>query len=135
MVRERVLHLFIDCQIVKPLFCILERWFKTTTKSNMSFLTHDLLPLRCDPEVYNVLLVVITEFKYAIWLCRLSKKFENNKVSTNFLILVFISQLKLKIQADFKRLEPDSFDDLWVLHRLFCGIHIDDNGSKLNFFF
>ena len=79
MVPETVMHLLIHCQTVRPLFCILESWFRTITKSNAFILTHDfikyhLLPMRCDPDVCNVLLALITEFKYAIWLRRLSNQ-------------------------------------------------------------
>lgn len=138
---ETVMHLFMECQMVKPLFQIIERLFKKLTNLNACILTHDfmkyhILPMSLnDPGLFKTLLALITEFKYAVWLCRLSKKYEQKSVTANYLISFFRSRLRLRIQADFERKDFDTFTEIWVLHGHICGIDLSGAVSKLNFYF
>lgn len=137
---ETVMHLFVECPVVKPLFNVIDQWCKRLTATDRSVLTHDfikyhLLPIKLrDQDVFNTLVAIVSEFKYAVWMCRLLKKYDQKNITSNSLILFFISKLKLRIQSDFKRFDLITFIDTWVISGFFCGVEINEYGNKLNFF-
>ncbi|MCG8049147.1 MAG: reverse transcriptase domain-containing protein [Candidatus Thiodiazotropha endolucinida] len=137
---ETVMHLFLECTVVKPLLTIIDQWCKRLTHSNASIMTHDFVKYHLlntnvlhDANVFNCLIALISEYKYAIWSCRLLKKYDHKTVTANSLILFFIGKLKLRIQSDFGRLNFQSFIDTWTASDIFCGVETTAEGTNLNF--
>jgi hypothetical protein len=68
----------------------------------------------CDTlSLHEVSLYVVSLGKYCIWILRNFAKFENKKVTTKSLILMFLCQLKLRIKVDFKRFNLVKFRRVW----------------------
>ena len=60
------------------------------------------------------------------------KKFENKNVNSNILHFFFLSQLKLRILADFERLPIMKFNEYWCKSDLFC--NVKDNILNVTFY-
>lgn len=139
-VPETVMHLFIECPVVKPLFNIIDYWFKRIAHQPNSTLNHDFVVYHLtniklkDPEQFDILLAILTEFKQVVWTMRLLKRYNHKVITSNSLILYFISKLKLRIQCDFQRLSFNSFIDHWCLSGLFCSLELNEIGTNVNFF-
>jgi hypothetical protein len=58
------------------------------------------------------------------------KHFEKKNVNSNILYINFVSQLKLRILADFERLPIMKFNEYWCNNDLFC--NVKDNLSPFS---
>ena len=70
----------------------------------------------------SVFSVVFTEARWVIWVCRNKSKFKECNVNSNYFRSLFVNNMKLHIEADFKRLIADKFQKLWVNKGNICQI-------------
>ena len=73
-------------------------------------------------KIKSVILLIISLYCKTVWLNRNVKKFEKKNVNSNIVYLNFLSQLKLRILADFERLPMIQFIEYWSNNDLFCNI-------------
>jgi hypothetical protein len=73
-------------------------------------------------KIKSVILLIISIYCKTVWLNRNVKKNEKKNVNSNIVYLIFLSQLKLRILADFERLPMIKFIEYWCNNDLFCNI-------------
>ena len=76
--------------------------------------------------------MIISLYCKTVWLNRNVKKFEKKNVNSNILYIIFLSQLKLRILADFERLPIMKFNEYWCNNDLFC--NVKDNILNVTFY-
>ena len=84
-----------------------------------------------DKQKLSSILFIISMYCKTIWIKRNLKKFERKTVTSNSLYLYFLSQLKIRILADFERFPSLKFMQYWCINDLFCKI----GNGKLNITF
>ena len=76
--------------------------------------------------------MIISLYCKTVWLNRNVKKFEKKNVNSNISYIYFLSQLKLRILADFERLPIMKFNEYWCNNDLFC--NVKDNILNVTFY-
>ena len=126
---ETIQHLFFDCVHVKFLKNIVNTWFVTLTKGFQLNFDHILfrdLPDLCK-ETRKIVLFIISEFVYIIWMTRNKVKFEHAPFSTSRLIMKFLGRIRMRILADYFRFPLESFSEIWCIqNNMFCSIENDN---------
>ena len=124
--RELFVHLFNNCMIVRGLV----RWLECIISdmlghnyfiSNRSMVFCDVVPTGF-PYFDDVVLYLTGLAKFVVWSERNKAKFERKVVTSAGLISIFKSHLRLRIIADFQRLEVSVFNNLWCKNSVICYI-------------
>ncbi|MES9885145.1 MAG: reverse transcriptase domain-containing protein [Sedimenticola sp.] len=120
---ETVRHLFIECAAVSPLnkiiLRLLGRLSNNSVKfSELTFRFFNLPPL--EKHAKHISLILLSESRYAIWKCRNMKKYDSKAITSYVIVSLFLNRLKLRILADFRRLENGKFLDFWLKSGMFC---------------
>ena len=66
--------------------------------------------------------MLLAEARWAIWYCRNLHKFEEKHVNFEYIRQIFVSNLKVCIAADHKRLPKMKFKDLWAYNNVLCKV-------------
>jgi exonuclease III len=114
---ETVIHLFVCCPVVKAFWDYLSYIMNVYLEKSFTYsakaIIFNSVPA-CDTQsLHEVSLYVVSLGKYCIWILRNFAKFENKKVTTKSLILMFLCQLKLRIKVDFQRFNLLKFRRVW----------------------
>ena len=114
---ETVVHLFACCAIVKPFWQFVEFVFNTYTSNNVSIkinsIIFGLIPKHSQSKFDNILHYFLSLGKHCIWTLRNIAKFENQKITSDRIIGLFIYNVRLRILADFQRFSRQNFNDIW----------------------
>ena len=113
---ETLTHLFFACREVQLLWHWIERIMSDIAdkaiKVDPNFVlfqqTMDLNTLDT-----TTLLVLSGEAKLAIWTQRNRVKYDKKKLSSLDILRLFVHSVKTRIQADFVRLDRDTFVNIW----------------------
>ena len=70
----------------------------------------------------SVILLIISLYCKTVCLNRNVKKIEKKNVNSNILYIFCLSQLKLRILADFERLPIMKYNEYWCNSDLFCNV-------------
>jgi hypothetical protein len=131
---ESVQHCFFECKVVKPVYSILLPWVEKLSSTTIPYIP-DVIP--CDflrfPRHLNalnkyrrsVLLYLIALTKHIIWISRNKTKHQHKRITSNLIIVTFLSILKFRILADFKRFTRSTFTKYWLSTDCFCRISDD----------
>jgi len=127
---ETVSHLFISCKFASPLNKHVLALFNRNAQTKLllsetvfrffEFSSHDTIRR-------DLLMILLSESRHVIWLCRNSVKHENKVVSPISIISKFNCRIKVRILIDFERLAIDDFISLWC-NNGFCTY---DENTKL----
>lgn len=130
---ETVEHLFYFCSFVQKTKHFLALWFKTIGNMGISLecvrfsvFTHDALSIRNK----NALLVLLSEYRFAIWLCRNKARFDNKKIDSIEIAAHFLARIKIRLWTDFQRMSNFNFTSQWV-HDTLC--EVSETGVKFKF--
>ena len=131
---ETFRHLFFDCVFVTPLLTLIKNWILALSNGeivldfiHMLFEEIDFV----DCRINSVNLLLISLFCKTVWLQRCVKKFEKKFITPQFIYMNFLCQLRLRIIADFNRLERLEFNEHWCFSDLFC--KVEDDELTVNF--
>jgi hypothetical protein len=106
----RPIHCFFQCISNSIAFQKLKIFLPSL--NTLSF--QDILDLRFNPPNVNRQAIVTGEYLYTMWLLRNNHIFHSNKKLPLPTTLVFLHRLRVRIKADFARLERSAFHSLWV---------------------
>ena len=127
---ETVSHLFLECKFVKPLVKIILSFLRELSANQIKFSEYvfkfSLLPQIPKLE-REICLILLSEFRYAIWINRNLKKHENKNVTPYNLTFQFLNKIKFRILIDRSRLSIESFINRWCKSDLFCKLDITNN--------
>ena len=122
---ETLKHLFFECTVVGPLFVLLKNWILAISKG-MMLLDFENLSFRNisapNKETRSIILLLISLYCKTVWLNRNDKKFKHENISASVIYINFLSQLKLRILADYERFSELKFKKFWCSTNLFCKI-------------
>lgn len=129
---ENASHVFYECTLVKPLYSMVINWISNITKGEIFSLSLDVvllnwLDVRLSSVYNDMVIMLLTECKFAIWLCRLRAKYENKRITSNVIVMFFLNRLKTRIFADYERMSLSNFINHWCITD-FCTI---DSSDKL----
>ena len=120
---ETLRHLFFECGRVSMLLVLIKNWIFALSKGTVD-LDFEHLQLRninvSDKKIFSVMLLIVGLYCKTVWLNRNSVKFDYKNVTDNMVYLNFLSQLKLRILADYERLPERKFRQYWCISDLFC---------------
>ena len=122
---ETLRHLFFECTFNSNLLVLIKNWIFALSNGIICLNFENIIFQ--DMEISNhkiksVILLIISLYCKTVWLNRNVKKFEKKNVNSNTVYLNFLSQLKLRILADFERLPTIKFIEYWCNNNLFCNI-------------
>ena len=131
---ESIEHLFYSCPIVSPVYEFITDYLSAAADvlririlPSLALMLYHIIPVQVDKYSESVILYLLTECKFAIWMCRNLKKFESRRINSNYIILFILNRLKLRIRADFKRMSHETFSNYWLRPVVFC--EITENGE------
>ena len=115
--RETLVHLFIKCPVVSPLWAFILALTSDITASRVSiWKTTVLFNIMRDEYPKNakqVFLYMLNKMKHCIWLKRNLSQFEGAHISTNAIKFLFIRELNLRLSADRHRLTEIQYTSFW----------------------
>ena len=114
---ETVHHRFFSCTYVKPLWILVEKWMSaaeaepvTVSAEAAIFLQYPALK---DQFHMRRLQILGGELKLAVWLQRNRKKYDKARIAAKDIHRLFVYFVRVRVRADFLRLDEDSFRRLW----------------------
>ena len=124
--REMFEHLFCTCPLVQYLIQWIEQLIADILGHNYAITSKamvfcDIIPTgfsSCD----KLVLYLTCLAKHVIWSERNYAKFENKDVTGMGLINIFLAHLRLRILADFQRLNNKDFQSIWCKSNRICHI-------------
>ena len=135
---ESIEHLFYSCPMVTPVYEFITDYLSAAADvlririlPSVALMLYHIIPVQVDKYAESLILYLLTECKFAIWMCRNLKKFESRRINSNYIILFILNRIKLRIQADFKRMNRETFSNYWLRPTNFC--ELTDIG-ELDFF-
>jgi exonuclease III len=126
--HETYEHIFYDCNMVFPLRNLLKSFVSNFGKSLNFQMVYLLNCVDENKFRKSVLLYLYSEFIRTIWIHRNFAKYEKNRlVTSNTLILSYVSRINFRIKCDFHRFSRSLFIKYWCSNPLFCVI--DEEGG------
>ena len=122
---ETLRHLFFECSFNLQLLSLIKNWIFALSNGKICLNSKNIIFQDIDDsndKMKSVILLIISMYCKTVWLNRNVKKFEKKNVNSNILYLNFLSQLKLRILADFDRLPEIKFTEYWCNNDLFCNV-------------
>lgn len=113
---ETTEHLFYDCSFVEPARQLLAEWLDAACDLTLSFKVIRFGPLNenVSMDVRNTALVLLSEYRYAIWICRNRVRFDKKVPAVAEFLNFFRSRVVTRIHVDHRRLPLDRFMQMWV---------------------
>ena len=120
---ESIAHLFYNCTTVIPLWKYIKSLVNKIPNINIlideHFVVYNIFKKSPIFAVNSLFLILVSEARWAIWYCRNLHKFQEKNVNSDFIKYVFLSNLRLRLKADFYRLGT-KFERLWCHKNIFC---------------
>ena len=132
---ETLRHLFFECTFNLQLLSLITNWIFALSNGRISLNFKNIIFQDIDvsnDKIKSVILMIISMYCKTVWLNRNVRKFEKKNVNSNTLYLNFLSQLKLRILADFERIPVIKFIEYWCSNDLFC--NVKDNILNVTFY-
>ena len=127
---ETIVHLFMQCSLVRPIWARIETVFNFSlplSSNRLLYLNFD----RNDAFCAATKTVVVTEVLHAIWLCRNRVYWDRETFDVNGIAAYCFNRLKGRIKADFGRLTPCAFAEVWG--GAGTAVRVGPSGLSLNF--
>ena len=126
---ESLVHLFVFCKTVLPFWKYLEnvmlQYSGQYVKIKASTIIFNVFQKSKNEENNLVLLYSVSLGKYCIWVLRNQAKFEKDSITVTRIINMFLSNLRLRILADFQRFDKEKFINIWCKNEIFAKIVAD----------
>jgi len=119
---ETLPHLFFTCETVKPFWKFIQDLFikfNENIEIKENLVIFNIFEQSIAHILNNLVAIIISEARWAIWFSRNLKKFEEKSVNSNFIQCIFLANIKLRIKSDFLRMGP-KFSRLWCHREVFC---------------
>ncbi|KAK3094930.1 hypothetical protein FSP39_007966 [Pinctada imbricata] len=136
---ETITHLFAECPCIKSLLSILQSWLNVMSEGNFSHVSIDNLRLFDLPSIPSAdtrrtILYLITQYIHTVWSYRCTVKFNKKTFSSRTLMYKYISQVRLRIQADHYRYPFSKFEQSWIFstNNIFVTDDTDEQTLHLN---
>ena len=114
---ETLSHLFYECPILTGLWTFVELIMSQLTGCQVTIslkaIRFNIFTLHPCNSYNNLLILLINTMKYCIWMVRNASKHEFKKATTLGIKSLFIRTITLRIKADFKRFDLDTFTQYW----------------------
>lgn len=126
--QETVYHLFLNCERLQPLFCILEEWVHTLGEVfTPALFIYGPRYSRIRREVHVLINFLFGQAKLAIWLSRKHALIDSG--STDVVsILKGLLKSRIKIEFMYYKLVNDMkmFKGKWAVNHCICDVDVDD---------
>ena len=111
---ETCLHIFYNCSIVEPVIEMLYMWISSMVDKHVdpksSHIIFNLIEsTEMNAKRKDLVLSLLSEYKYAIWMCRNLCKFEKKEITPNFIIMFILNRVKIRVKADLIRMPRYTF--------------------------
>jgi len=130
---ETISHLFYECPILKDLWAFVETILSLLTgcqvKISLNAIRFNMFTPHALSSYNKLLILLINTMKYCIWSVRNMAKHEFKQATTLSIKSMFIRTLSLRIKADFKRLDRDTFSEYWCRDNAVA--YIDGDAVKI----
>ena len=120
---ETVEHLFYFCPFVRPARDLMFSWVHKVTSMVPTMETIRFGPLGADTTCRTTTLVLLAEYRYAVWVCRNKVRFDKKRPVSQEITRYLMARLVNRIHVDRRRLPPDKFANLWTLPGL-CKVNL-----------
>ena len=115
--REMFVHHFCTCPLVQHLIRWMERLVASILGHNYGITSKAMVLCDIIPTGFSsfdkLVLYLTCLAKHVIWSERNHAKFENKNVTGAGLINIFTAHVRLRILADFQRLNKKDFKSIW----------------------
>ena len=111
---ETVTHVFYSCLKVKEFWKLIVPFIEITLNTRVSQVTIDEVVFHNFKSNRSMYMLFISEAKYVIWNVRNLVHKEKKIVSVDEMYKYFISRVKMRIRADFVRMNEQMFRKIWV---------------------
>ena len=126
--REMFEHLFCTCPLVQYLISWLEQLVANILGHNYSVTSRAMVFCDITPTGYascdKLVLYLTCLAKHVIWSERNYAKFENKNVTGAGLINIFVAHVRLRVLADYQRLNAIDFQTIWCKNNTIC--HVEE---------
>ncbi len=126
--QETIFHLFLKCERLQPLFCILEEWVNTLGEVFTPVLfIYGPKYIKSRREVHVLINFLFGQAKLAIWLSR--KHLLNDAGSTDVVaVLKGLLKYRIKIEFTYYKLVNDMemFKGKWAVNHCICDVDVDE---------
>ena len=120
---ETVEHLFYFCPFVRPARDLMFSWVHKVSSMVPTMETIRFGPLGADTTCRTTTLVLLAEYRYAVWVCRNKVRFDKKRPVSQEITRYLMARLVNRIHVDRRRLPPDKFANLWTLPGL-CKVNL-----------
>ena len=114
---ETLPHRVFSCKYVTPLWGMVEKWMSAAVGEPVTLSSEAAIFLQYptfeDKSHLTRLQILCGELKLAVWMQRNRKKYDRAKITVKDIHRLFINFVRVRIRADFLRLETDAFAELW----------------------
>lgn len=125
-------HLFVKCKFVKSLWMWLEDLFYKTCNHRLK-ITPELVLYKQFMKLdklsifeKDLILLLISELVYTIWVHRLNVKYDKAKSSTEVIQSMFRKRLATRIRVDYQRFNEIDFDLRWCRNNVIASIDAEN---------
>ena len=112
---ESVEHLFYYCTFVQQCKMFLSDWFREILEQGMSLeaIRFSVFRGRVRKDVKDVMLMLLSEYRYAVWMCRNKCRFDNKVLRPKDVTVAFLARVRLRLMLEFARLSEVAFVVKW----------------------
>ena len=114
---ETLQHRFFSCTYVRPLWTLVEQWMSAAVAEPVTISPEAAIFLQYpdfkDTFYLRRLQILSGEQKLSVWLQRNGKKYDRARITGIDIHRLFIYFVRVRVRADFHRLDQDTFSRLW----------------------
>ena len=125
--EESLSHIFFHCKVVNPTLVYISDLLSQVSKSTVSITAFNIVfNIFQESKIKNLnvlLLIILAEARWSIWYCRNLHKFQEKKVDSEYIKMIFKNNFKFRILADFKRLPLAKFQSIWCFNSFLCKVN------------
>ena len=107
-------HLFYSCSYVYAIKNTVSTLIEKVSNLTLTTQVIRFGPLSKNVQFRSTALILLSEYRYAIWTCRNRARFDKKQVLPMEISQYFCARLSNRIHVDQRRLPPDRFTHLWV---------------------
>lgn len=127
---ETAEHLFFQCPMTQLLWAkvteLLVQTSQTSFKLGKRIILFSIFEISHSAHLNSLFLQLVGEARVVIWSCRNQKLKEGKAFTPEGLVLIFLSNLRERIWADFMRLDRISFCSFWTMNNVLSSVTGND---------
>ena len=112
---ETIEHLFYYCPFVQQSKMFLADWFREILEQGMSLeaIRFSVFRGRVRKEERDVMLMLLSEYRYAVWMCRNRCRFDNKVSRVKDVTVAFLARIRVRLMVEFARMSEVAFVVKW----------------------